>query len=212
MDSGTIVLAITAIVLAITAIAIFWYSWETHKMRRAMVESNKQTKDANLFAVLAAVQSQLRDPESYNRRRFLLQDFPIQLAEVVRKELGNPDVLNESRRAVVVRKVLKVIQENPEQLWNFNMQLHERTDRHGAIHTLDAVELAVLDFDVLALPVQKRIASAREAAKAYKSLLGDTAKAILPFVAIQRQLRGDPHYREEYIHLLKELEIDTQGL
>ena len=48
-----------------------------------------------------------------------------------------------------------------------------------------------------------------EVAKAYRVVLQKTSKALLPFVEIQRRLRGeeDPEYKTHYLYLLDKLMI-----
>ena len=77
---------------------------------------------------------------------------------------------------------------------------------------MDAVDRALNDFDLLAIPVSLAVEHAKALAVAYRDPIESTAIEILPYVAIQRQLRGTPSYRAHYISLLQEPNIPTMGL
>ena len=90
----------------------------------------------------------------------------------------------------------------------------DRQKLHDLVQTLqhhdealDIAENTLADFDLLAIPFSLDIEAAKEAAKVWEPILRDTAPALLPFVAIQRKLRGEAgqDYKKHYLHMLNEL-------
>ena len=180
---------IQTIILAITAVVVGIYTVETQKLRK---ESKKQTeifqnqtkslRDANTFAAITRVHERLSNVTSYRVRRYLLNEFPAILSKVTE---------------VALKKKYNVNQ--------FNEMLMSKPTPVDGINARDAVELTLLDFDIIALPFSMRIESTREVAKAYKTVLETTAQVISSFVEIQMKLRGDPNYKIHYRNLLEEL-------
>jgi hypothetical protein len=177
----------------------------------AAIDANKKIRQANEFSVITIIHERLSTDRNYRIRGYLHSDFPSHLAKAVTNILGEQYVFGDR---VDVTQVLSNLKEDQVKKRAFNQELKEQgTSVHG-ISALEAVELTLLDFDLLAVPLCRRIEPARDAAEAWKIVLEATATEILPFVAVQRQLRGssDPEYKKHYLYLLHELKIDLQGL
>jgi hypothetical protein len=114
---------------------------------------------------------------------------------------------------VNVAKVLKDLSEDKNKNLEFYQNLRAQPSSVDGVNAVEAVEWVMLDFDLVALPLYLGIESAREVAEAYRIVFEATAREILPFVAIQKKLRGtsDPKYKMHYLYLLSELKIPLQG-
>jgi hypothetical protein len=177
----------------------------------AAVDANKKSRQANEFSVITSIHERLSSDKSYRIRGYLHSDFSSHLARAVAKVLGEQYVFGNH---VDVKKVLSNLKEDHTKKRELSQELKNQTTSVPGVSALEAVELTLLDFDLLAIPVYRGIEPAQDAAESWKIVLEATAKEILPFVAIQRQLRGssDPEYKKHYLYLLNELKIDLQGL
>jgi hypothetical protein len=181
------------------------YAWHT---RQIAVE----TGEANVFQTLTAVHRAMSDDRSQRLRGYLLGDFANHLADATDQVLGQEYLTSERGHSrVSIRKVLSGLRKDISKLSEFNKRLDYDSPVKGVVIN-EAVEFTLSQFDLVALPVWMDIKAAKEAAKAYRSVLEATSHPILPFVAIQQQLRGDPKYREHYLRLLQHLDIPLQGL
>jgi hypothetical protein len=175
----------------------------------AAIDANKKSRQANEFSVITSIHEKLSTDRSYSIRGYLYSGFPSHLARAVAKVLGEQYVFGNH---VDVKKVLSNLKEDHIKKRELSQELKNQTTSVPGVSALEAVELTLLDFDLLAIPVYRGIEPAQDAAESWKIVLEATAKEILPFVAIQRQLRGDPEYKKHYLYLLNELKIDLQGL
>jgi hypothetical protein len=175
----------------------------------AAVDANKKSRQANEFSVITSIHERLSSDKSYRIRGYLHSDFSSHLARAVTNILGKQYVIG---GRVDVTRVLSSLKEDLDKQAEFNRKLKKQKTSVDRVSALEAVELTLLDFDLLAVPFYLGIEPAQVPAEVWKNVLEATAKEILPFVAIQRQLRGDPEYKKHYLYLLNELKIDLQGL
>ncbi len=200
--------ALATILAGITAlIAIF-----------VAVGQAKKASEQNTLAAITKIHDVLSSWRSYETRRYLHDTFPGCLTRVTKEVLGEEFVIRDNGvvARVNVANVLHNLQPDPQKLKALDARLKyegKATSSEGyQVDALLAVESALLDFDVVALPLHLGIRSAKEIARTYSSIFEITAPIILPFVAIQQQLRGDREYKKHYLGLLKRLNIDLQGL
>ncbi len=77
---------------------------------------------------------------------------------------------------------------------------------------MEVVELTLASLNTMALAVHQGIEAARRVACEYKPVFERTAKHTIPFIAIQRTLRGERAYMMHYVALLDRLGIDHDPL
>jgi hypothetical protein len=192
---------------AFGAVALIAYTTVTYLLWRETVKQGRVNAFAKAHEVLA-------DRLSYEIRRYIYTGFAGDLVSAVQNTLKlQPD--NDTGK-IDTKKVLQSLSLKPDRaiLQAFIEKLGEQstTIKHPIkdnkkVSALEAVEWALLDFDMIAVPSCMRVGAAKEVAKAYKPVLERTAEDILPFVAIQGKLRGDPGYKEHYLRLLERLRI-----
>lgn len=199
-------------ILVITAVIVFWYTIETHKLRKEAVRQTERLHQANAFTTLTTIHERLTNRVSYEIRGYLHTCFARDLVKVTLKVLGDNYVTNEAGTNIVDVDKVKSLQKDEDKLHEFNKELKACKTTVRNVNALEAVEWTLLDFDVIALPIWMGIKPAKEVARAYKPVLERTAKEIIPFVAIHQQLRGNPKYKMHYLYLLRELNISLQGL
>jgi len=183
----------------------------------ALLVARKQSKlsqQTNTFATLTTIHQVMYDDRNQRIRRYLFTKFSSDLADAVKEVLGSEylaDVGGQNR--VSIKMVLEGLKLDRSLLDKFNKRLDRDYPVEG-VSTLECAEFTLAAFDLIALPIYMKIEAAEEPARAYKGVLERTSEAILPFVAIQKQLRGetDEEYKIHYLHLLKQLGIDLQGL
>ncbi|MBW2097085.1 MAG: hypothetical protein JRI80_19690 [Deltaproteobacteria bacterium] len=169
---------------------------QTSITQQLLNETAKQTtllrKESEADAVVSGL-SRMANRDSYAWRRYLHKYF--------------------------IEDLKKVLEDKPKNgfkdLEEFNERLEDvrkETPLPGveAFNPLQAVEWTLLDFHMVALPVYMGIESAWQMAEAYRPTLGRISEKILPFIEIQRELRGDsdPEYMKHYLHLLDKLLIE----
>lgn len=156
----------------------------------------------NLFTVIAKVQERLGSEASRDRRRLLHFKLANYLGNSARDILGEQYIVKvKSHFRVNVRAVLRGLQPND----TLSRELLERL--RGANGLLGAVEGTLADFNMIAIPVHLKVKAALEVGRAWKPVLERTAPLLIPFIAVQRQLRDDPDYMKHYIFLLRKLDI-----
>jgi len=176
------------------------------------MKQSKQSQQANTFAALTDIHQVMYDDRNQRIRRYLFTKFSSDLADAVKEVLGSEylaDVGGQNR--VSIKKVLEGLDRSL--LDKFNKRLNRDYPVEG-VSILECAEFTLAAFDIIALPSYLKIKAAEEAGRAYKGVLERTSEKLLPFVAIQKQLRGetDEEYKIHYLHLLKQLGIDLQGL
>ncbi len=186
-----------------TLAIVVWYAVETHRLR---TETQKMA-EAQVLSALSTIHTAVSGPRTAIVRGYLATDFDKDLLEAVRSALGDRYVYGTKVRVEVIRKECG---SSPEALRKLYDPLTSVAGPPGgsSISALDAVEQALEAFDAIALPVLEHVKVAQTAAKAYCPVLARTAPHILPYVAVQQVLRGDPGYRSEYVELLTLLDID----
>jgi len=112
--------------------------------------------------------------------------------------------------------VLADLEQDNSKLEEFNKRLDRQCPAVTDVTIRESVEFTLSAFDLIAVPVYMKNKAAEETARAYQPILEKTSEAILPFVAIQKQLRGstDLEYKKHYLYLLVHLDIalqDVQG-
>ena len=208
---------VSDVVLLITAGIVFWYTWETYNLRMQNIKQTETLRQTNKLSLISKIHEQLNNEKSYNIRYYLNTEFQRHLARRTKEILGENFVKNhdnDSTMCVDTGKVIKELKEDNDKLNKFNRALRNHINVVGNYNLLDAIEYTLLDFDVIALPFYLGIEPAKEVAIEYEPIIKRTAEVILPFIAIQRQLRGsqDPKYKKPYLYLLQGLKIPLQGL
>ena len=191
------------LVLVATAAIVFWYTRETHLLRKQTEKQVRLLREADVFNSLTRIQEQIQKEDSRKARRFVQREAHWNLRTALNKiQTGytSPEYLN-------IDKILGELSENHEQLNEFT-QFLRTTD-----NTLDQIELVLADFDLLAIPYVLGNKSVDILAEQYRSILTSTAPVLLQFIVVQKKLKGtsDPHYREPYLELLTGLGIDPNG-
>jgi len=156
---------------------------EQRKLSAAQVGKQSQV---NAFNAITRVHERLSSPESYEARVYLNTDFIHHLNQFLTKH------------------TLKDFSDAAD----FNEKL--RNDANLKTHKpLEKVERVLLDFDIIDVPLYMGVEITWEVAKAYRVVILKTSKALLPFMEIQRRLRGqeDPSYKMHYLYLLDKLMI-----
>ena len=199
--------------LLVTAGLLVWYTIETYRLRKIAVEQADTAIQTHLFSALATIHKQLSNVEQRSLRRYIYKTFPKDLATAVEKVLGNTYVSEDSEgnKCINIKNLLDVRADSTK-LEALNQNLEEkRISTYENYSSLSAVESVLTEFDIIALPFDNKIESAIGAAKVWKGVLSKTAKSILPFVILQKKLRGDD-YKSHYIDMLRSLKIDLMGI
>lgn len=208
-------MVIQTVVLALTAVIVVWYTNETKKLRKEAEKETEAVRKANTFSTIVEIHRRLCDEKSYAMRQYVHATFIGALRSSVDKVLG-PEylIMKDPTQKISVERVFERLRESEKELTKFNTDLTRFKSDDGSYTALDAVERTLLDFDLIGLAVCMGIESAMKIAEAYRPVIQRTAKEILPFVAIQKQLRAgsDPEYKKHYLCLLRKLGIDTQGV
>jgi len=198
-----VVIALVSLFLAVIALTV------------AMKQS-KQSQQANTFATLTTIHQVMYNDRNQRIRRYLLTEFSNHLADAVENVLSGGYLTNANgQRRVSIQSVLETLEEDSSKLDEFNERLGRSRPVEGKdVSILEAVEFTLTAFDLIAVPVYLKNKAAKEAAWAYWGILDRTSRDILPFVAIQKQLRGcdDKVYKIHYLQLLKIMNISLQGL
>ena len=172
----------------------------------------REGRQANIFSTLAAVHETLAADDRIALRGYIHTDFRSHLNSAVRDVLGDQYMVDQGEERVDVSKVLAGLTCDHAKHHQITRSLSAQTTGLLMLGAMDAVDRALNDFDLLAIPVSLAVEHAKALAVAYRDPIESTAIEILPYVAIQRQLRGTPSYRAHYISLLQELNIPTMGL
>lgn len=177
---------VQTLVLLMTAGVLVWYTAETCWLRRAAQDqlraAEHQTKaqlDAHTFDAITRVHQLLTSTDAILRRRWLYENFKEDLQEAAKeKPLTTKD-------------------------FNHALQIQERALPEGMYCPLKNAEEVLADFNVLGISCRLGIEAARRVAEEYEPVIRKTAPFLLPFVRTQRQLRGDPMYKREYVALVQ---------
>ncbi len=172
----------------------------------------KQTKisnESNIFSVFVRVHEIISNESSRRVRKYLYDDFTAHLVTTTREVLGQEYITTVSgKEKINIGIVLSNLPEDDLKRSVFNNKLNSITVNIGDIHTnaLEAVESTLSDFDFIAISAYSRLDPAKKVAKVYGSIFLATASVVLPFVLIQKKLRGegDPLHRIPYLYLFKE--------
>ncbi len=217
MNYTNLLQIINTLILAATAGIVFWYAKETKRLREAadrqVGKASEQLEDlrqANILDATETIWKVMSNPKGSQMRAYIYYDFPGDLAHAAGTHLGPEFVDGTPGMAlsrVKIDKVLRDVKENPAQRTSFERQLTATVPSGKPFTALEAVESTLRDFDIIALPVYLGVGSAKQLAAAYRSDLQRTADAVLPFVAIEKRLRGssDPDYKKHYLKLLQQL-------
>jgi len=155
-----------------------------------MMLSVRKQEMSNRFDAVTRIHERLASETSYKLRRYLHTHFEDLLCSVENK----------------------LHQSSDKTVEDFNQSLYTIQNVVDNYSALDAVEMILMDFDILAVPFWLKIKSARKCAKAYFPVLLHTARVLMPFIGIQQQLRRkqkppERYYKSFYLCLLRELGI-----
>lgn len=145
-------------------------------------------------------------------------EFPAHLLEAVRNTFGEKFITKkEGMECVNVEKVLNDLSKDPNLRKRFQQQLSKQwaSTIMGKVKiggeeasALKAVTKALLDLDQIAVPFPLYIKELlNQGLEAYTRVLTEVARSTIPFVAIEKKLRGLKVYKKEYLHLLDEMGI-----
>ena len=200
-------LLIQTIALCATFAVLVVYTTETYRLR-------KRAQEADTFNALMKIHGRLTSDESCRARRDLHIEFSTGLEKTVETVFGGGLMSNRDFEFSKLQGAVK-----PHQSDKFVMRLDQRLlspsiTRGKRVSALYVVERVLQDFVGIALPYYLGIPAAKEAAKAWRSVLEDTAPIILPFVAVQTCLRAQKArgYQKHYLFMLSDLGIDLQGV
>jgi hypothetical protein len=110
-------------------------------------------------------------------------------------------VMRDGQQDLDIRRVLD-LSPNPQALLNFNASLRAIQAGEKEFNALEAVERVLIAHDLIAVANYLDVEVAEGVVAIYQFVIGDLTKATLPFIAIQRALRGDPDFKSHYLHLL----------
>lgn len=195
-----------AYVLAVTAGMVWKYAAETQKLRELTKKSNEMLRQSTEFSALIEIHQQLGSRPTYRLRRLLYTEFDERLGAAVKESLDAGYLDNNDR--VKIDAILERLSANSEKLHRFNKKLRMNPyplptpKGKEDVTFLEIVERTLLPFDAIAVPFCEGIESAARAAVLYRPILERTAGHIIPFVAIQIKLRGEPNYKLHYLCLL----------
>lgn len=215
----TILIIQTAILLG-TGVIVFFYTKVTYRLRTDAYQ-------AQFIDALARVHQQIQSTESHQARRVLYRGFEVSLRGAVAMTPGLSKYWTKNKAGEVsgidlMKLLLNETKDDPKTLRKFTDELANRSD--GEVkgnwgdkqekgyrgNALDRVERVITDFDIIAIPYLQDVEVMKEVAEEYRDILENTAELILPFVAIQRVLRGRP-YKKPYLRLLQALGIEKNG-
>ena len=157
-------------------------------------------RDANRISVAAEFHKHLNSLESRRTRRYLHRDFDSHLRKACR-ECGIPGPVD-----LMELEEPKTAQ--PGTLQKFNDCLRRIT--LGGSHdmsALDAIESTLGDFDSIAILVWHGSDPGRRASKDYKGVLNALKPHLVPFIRMQRGLRGDKAYKGHLIYFLSAIGV-----
>ena len=208
------------IVLTLTMGAVAFYTCETSKLRRETRRLRKETaelrKDASedyAFSAITEVCKTLGSVRPYKLRGYLHRRFDQELRQAVTATVGEQFVNRQKR--IDTAKIVGELHANEGQLNDLNTELNNRfigVGTNSEATALETVETTLFSFDSVAFGTFEGLPSAQWAARVYRSAFQGTAEHILPFVALQMKLRGDPEFRFHYIWLLYKLKIKVDGM
>ena len=207
---------VNCLVLLATAVVVFYYTLQTRLLRLqgreqldGLEEQIRISRDSALFSALAIVHERLNRPESCARRKYLYNMFRTDLAAGASATLRGDLVAFLPDGRLKCMLLLRDLDGSIDTLRKFNKHLEGRPSGIPDINALDAVEGALRDLDIIAIPFFEGVKPAIAAAEAYKPIISKTAGELLPFVVIHKKLRGstDPNYKRDYLHMLLKMEI-----
>ena len=188
---------ISATALVVTMFLLFFYTYYTMKIA-------KQTHSASVFNAIATITKQHNSQKSYRSRRHLNDPMCLAALNASLEEIDKTvEWIKEGK--INIDTVLKTnkLNSSEDKLIKFNSNMKPHVSRRR-IDWLEAIEGVLLDFDLIALPMEQKLKIAKELAEVYQSVFEKTADILLPFIAIQKRLRsrGVKEYKRPYLELM----------
>jgi hypothetical protein len=179
----------------------------TEEAGRQTEEAEKQTeglRQSRDFDSITRIHKTLAKIESYKAREYINNRCLKDLKKAFKEKTKGQIIENPSEFERAVELVFEGIPE--KDIPEFKRVVKNVSKESEPI---DLVNRVLVDFDIIALPIHMGVEpeTTWKLAKAYKEVLRNTAKALIPFVDIQTRLRGDAPYREPYLYLLDKLMI-----
>jgi hypothetical protein len=192
-----------------TAAIVAIYTEQTHRIRKTADEQMEQLCSTSEFDAYTKIHAQLSNERSCRSRRHLFhRKFKSRFADVAGAVLG-PEY--RTGNEINCKHILENLAEDDNKLADFNNKL-VTADKHNDgsydyFDFCDALEMVLLDFDVIAGPLYRGNKNVIEAVEIYKNVIQATAPMIRPFVAIQMKLRGGNDYKKHYRFLLQYFDL-----
>lgn len=172
-----------------------------------MTQHQKDTFELKQIETIIALHRTINNPDNYKGRVILYRDFGPRLVEATREVKSQQSKAISSVDEITPSFVKGNLKKNNEDLNTFNNLLADRKGQNDMPSPLDVVERILLDFDILGLLHKRKNHIAQEYIKDFFPVLERSARYVVPFVLVQRALRGFPQYKEHYMQLLEHLKI-----
>ena len=200
--------------LVATAVVVGIYTYQTHRIRKTADEQMRELRSTNEFDAYTRIHAQLSNERSCLSRRHLFHSkFKGAFAKATNDALGAK--LCAAEKEVDIELIMKNMSKDDEKLAVFKDSLFtivQHRDRTTVrIDFCDALEMVLLDLDIIAGPLYRQNRAVEEAVKIYEPIIRVTAPALRPFVAVQMMLKGDNDYRKHYRYLLQYFDLDLLG-
>jgi hypothetical protein len=231
-------LLVQTYVVTLTGIVVAYYTYETSRIRRTaetqiaiagnqlqfafeqmevVRQQTEQARQASEFAAYTRIHELLSNETSRRTRGHLYVGFYQVLAAAVENTLGS-GAGHRGVPGVNIRWILDNVQAQSARHEQLSMLLADPAQLdppylwHPPVDFLGVAESVLLDLDMIAGPLYRGNRAVEEAARLYRTVIERTAPSLLPFVAVQMRLRGDPSYGTHYRYLLEWLHIDLLGV
>ena len=171
------------------------------------IAEHRENRKANAFNTIVLAYDRIANPRSYALRGYLHEGFVTDLSEVVQKiEILAPKKLFTDGKFNCA--AVESVHEDRKALGELHRLLQGKqgvTVNGEQFNALQVVELVLQDFDFLAIAYAEDIHGADRLTELWRPVFSATADKVVPFVAIERRLRGDPSYKRQYLVLLKSI-------
>jgi hypothetical protein len=200
-----------AVLISAATIAVFAACWSVV----AALVSHR----SNATAVHARIHEVLNSRNAYRWRRLLHADFDRVLVAAVGDVSGATAQERSGWTAWEAARRIKELSSagrTPDGDEVLTRRFHSALmifktlpDADVATDALEVVEMTLMGLDVLCSPAWKSVAQSRLNREAYEGLLRDTAPHTVPFIAIEKWLRGTraAGYKRFYIQRLRKIGV-----
>ena len=179
------------------------YTYSTDRIRKQAEKQSKESEESNLLDAVVTIHSRLTGVTSLEMRRWVYETSLLEMNHVLKK-CGLPHTQMNGTHIDIKGLMARVSEmtEDEEKSNSFIQMLNSRVTFRE--HTsLTVIELALADFDLLAIPYSLNIKAAKVVAIQYKPVLEKSSGPLLAFIEIRRRLANEPGYRRHYVEMLK---------